>query len=86
MTKPTIALTELVEKGTDADLLKQKRGDQATHRSRGIVPNDPAITRLVGAMLLEQNDEWCLQQRYMQLEAFEAASDNSQTKLSTLIN
>jgi len=42
----------------------------------GIFPNDPAITRLVGAMLLEQNDEWCLQRRYMQLEAFEAVSDN----------
>lgn len=48
----------------------------------GIFPNDPAITRLVGAMLLEQNDEWRLQRRYMQLEAFEAVSDNPQVKLS----
>jgi hypothetical protein len=29
---------------------------------------DAAITRLVGAMLLEQNDEWSLNRRYMQLE------------------
>jgi putative transposase len=28
-----------------------------------------AISRLIGAVLLEQNDEWQLQHRYMQLEA-----------------
>gem|GEM_PF-2925814 len=37
-------------------------------------------------MLLEQNDKWCLQRRYMQLEAFEAVSDNPQAKLSAVIN
>jgi hypothetical protein len=32
----------------------------------GIFPNDASITRLVGAMMLEQNDEWALNRRYMQ--------------------
>ncbi len=35
----------------------------------GIFPNDAAIVRLVGAMMLEQNDEWALNRRYMQLTA-----------------
>jgi hypothetical protein len=30
---------------------------------------DAAIVLLVGAMMLEQNDEWAVYRRYMQLEA-----------------
>ena len=43
----------------------------------GIFPNEAAITRLVGALLLEQNDEWAVQRaRYMTLETMAPMSDN----------
>ena len=43
----------------------------------GIFPNEAAITRLVGAILLEQNDEWAVQRtRYMTLETIGPLSDD----------
>ncbi len=34
----------------------------------GIFPNETSIIRWIGAVLLEQNDEWQTQNRYMQVE------------------
>jgi putative transposase len=43
----------------------------------GIFPNDKSIVRLVGALLLEQNDEWAVQRaRYMTLETISQMSDD----------
>ena len=43
----------------------------------GIFPNEDAIVRLVGAILLEQNDEWAVQRsRYMTLETIAAIGDD----------
>lgn len=52
----------------------------------GIFPNEASIVRLVGAVLLEQNDEWTMQRRYMQVEGMAelsaGTSDNTALALT----
>src|ERR1700720_4329039 len=51
----------------------------------GIFPNEQAITRLIGAILLEQNDEWAVQRgRYMTLETIAQLGDDQNIMLSAV--
>ena len=51
----------------------------------GIFPNEDAIVRLVGALLLEQNDEWAVQRaRYITLETIAPLSDDPLVSLSAM--
>ena len=69
--------TNLIERLND----KIKRRTEVV----GILSNVAAIVRLVGAILMEQSDEWAVQRaRYMTLETIASLSDNPIVMLSAV--
>ena len=49
----------------------------------GIFPNDAAVVRLVGALMLEASDEWAVTRRYMSLEALARVVQTDPVSLPT---
>jgi hypothetical protein len=47
----------------------------------GFFPNEASIARLVGAILMEQHDEWRLQHRYLSLETITGSADGAAIEL-----
>jgi putative transposase len=60
--------------------------NEIMHRSDvvGIAPNDGVVIRLVGAFMIEANDEWTLTRRYMALETLTRMGNTKNIRLPAI--
>lgn len=63
-------LAELMRRAEEGFLVYKSllKEHQATDQRGGIFPHKAAAIRLIGALMLEQRDEWAITRRYMTLE------------------
>ena len=78
---PQPADRRLLALRVDRRHLRHERLNREIKRRTNVVsifPNEAAIVRLIGAILLEQNDEWAVSRRYMSLETLAGLCDDPQ--------
>ena len=70
-----------IKKGGHAALTLERLNKEVKRRADvvGIFPSEASIIRLIGAVLLEANDEWQMQHRYMGVEAMGEMLSPAQT-------
>ena len=79
-TNPLERVNRKIKRRTDVVGIGGKTAPHAVFRSASL-PNDDAIIRLVGAIMLETNDEWTVARRYMSLETLARVNDNPNVRL-----
>ena len=74
-TNPLERVNKEIKRRTNVVGFVGKTAPHAVFRSSSL-PNREAVIRLVGALMLEQNDEWAVSRRYMPVEKLTAMCNN----------
>lgn len=82
-TNPPERVNREIKRRTDVVGFVGKTAPHAVFWSSSL-PNDDAIIRLVGAIMLETNDKWTVARRYMSLETLARVNDNPDVRLSAV--